>query len=217
MTAATKPRKPRTPLPAEPPAGCRRIKVLSLRQPWASFVIHGFKWCENRTWRTNHRGELWIHASAGRDDAAWCRELEAEGLPLPRSAILGRVDLRGCWETSELLSCQGGDTDHVSEDLHETVCDIADDIQDRVDAKVYGPEGLDETTARRQVEDETYRFGWDFVEAPEPGDDFTLWGWVLTDRVPLSEPYPIPGRLNVWTADVPADALALPLLETAAK
>ena len=210
MTAVAKPRR-RSELPDVPPPGHRRIKVLSLRQPWASLVIHGPKWCENRTWRTRHRGELWIHASAGRDDAAWCRELEAEGLPLPQSAILGRVDLRGCWETGEILSTQGGETGHVDDELHEAFCDLSDDVSGMIDAKVHGPAELDEADARRQVEEETYRLGWDFVEAPEPGDDFTLWGWVLTDRVPLATPYPIAGRLNVWTADVPKEALALPL------
>jgi hypothetical protein len=41
----------------------KNIKVLSIRQPHADHVIFGTKWCENRTWRTRYRGELFIHAS----------------------------------------------------------------------------------------------------------------------------------------------------------
>lgn len=42
----------------------REVKVLSIRQPYADRIIFGHeKWAENRTWRTNYRGELYIHAS----------------------------------------------------------------------------------------------------------------------------------------------------------
>lgn len=39
------------------------IRALSLRQPWASMVADGRKTIETRTWRTNYRGMLAIHAS----------------------------------------------------------------------------------------------------------------------------------------------------------
>jgi len=38
-------------------------RALSLRQPWAWLVVNGLKDVENRSWRTNHRGPLLIHAS----------------------------------------------------------------------------------------------------------------------------------------------------------
>lgn len=38
-------------------------KALSLRQPWAWAVVHGYKDVENRSWSTKHRGPLLIHAS----------------------------------------------------------------------------------------------------------------------------------------------------------
>lgn len=38
-------------------------KVLSVRQPWASLIVCGFKPFENRSWSTSHRGPVWIHAS----------------------------------------------------------------------------------------------------------------------------------------------------------
>lgn len=43
------------------------MKALSIRQPWASLVAHGIKKFETRSWRTDHRGWLAIHASKAFD------------------------------------------------------------------------------------------------------------------------------------------------------
>ena len=39
------------------------MKALSIKQPWAWAIIHAGKDVENRTWTTNYRGPLLIHAS----------------------------------------------------------------------------------------------------------------------------------------------------------
>jgi hypothetical protein len=38
-------------------------KVISIKQPYATFICAGIKTVENRTWKTNYRGRLLIHAS----------------------------------------------------------------------------------------------------------------------------------------------------------
>ncbi|PNH05405.1 Activating signal cointegrator 1 [Tetrabaena socialis] len=38
--------------------------VLSMHQPWASLLVFGVKRIEGRTWDSQHRGRLWIHATA---------------------------------------------------------------------------------------------------------------------------------------------------------
>jgi hypothetical protein len=38
------------------------VETLSVRQPYASFICNGLKDVENRTYKTNHRGRLLIHA-----------------------------------------------------------------------------------------------------------------------------------------------------------
>ena len=43
------------------------MRALTIRQPWASAIMHGGKDVENRTWATKHRGMLWIHAGLKRD------------------------------------------------------------------------------------------------------------------------------------------------------
>jgi len=43
------------------------LRVVTIRQPWASLIVAGTKDVENRSWRTNYRGRLGIHAGSGVD------------------------------------------------------------------------------------------------------------------------------------------------------
>jgi ASCH domain len=87
------------------------MKALSVRQPWAYFIVRGFKPVENRQWRTQYRGPLLIHAAKGmtRFEYEDCMELAAAiarstktEIPLPtfeeleRGCLVGRVDLVDC-------------------------------------------------------------------------------------------------------------------------
>jgi hypothetical protein len=38
------------------------MKALSIRQPWASMIVLGLKPVENRSWKSNFRGRMLIHA-----------------------------------------------------------------------------------------------------------------------------------------------------------
>jgi len=82
--------------------------ALSVRQPWASFIVSGFKRVETRTWRTSLRCRILIHAALSWSplQAELCqrapfrrilRLIGADSHPelaLPRGALLGtaRVD-----------------------------------------------------------------------------------------------------------------------------
>lgn len=60
------------------------IKALSIKQPWAWFIVRRFKPVENRSWRTDYRGDLLIHASKTYDDSidvAWAEALIGDRLP----------------------------------------------------------------------------------------------------------------------------------------
>jgi activating signal cointegrator 1 len=41
------------------------MKALTVSQPYASLIASGEKWIENRTWNTNYRGPIFIHAGKG--------------------------------------------------------------------------------------------------------------------------------------------------------
>lgn len=81
-------------------------KALSFKQPWASLVALGIKPIENRTWKTNFRGRIYIHASSKWDinfnsllRASQLDEIENNNFQfsdLDYSAIIGEVDIIDC-------------------------------------------------------------------------------------------------------------------------
>ena len=40
------------------------MKVLSIKEPFATIIKEGKKKIETRSWKTSYRGELYIHASS---------------------------------------------------------------------------------------------------------------------------------------------------------
>ncbi|MBQ3474663.1 MAG: ASCH domain-containing protein [Bacilli bacterium] len=41
------------------------MKALTIKEPWASLIIEGYKKYELRSWKTNYRGKILIHAGKG--------------------------------------------------------------------------------------------------------------------------------------------------------
>jgi hypothetical protein len=87
-------------------------KAITVRQPWAHAIVQGWKPIENRSWPTKVRGTIAIHAAQKSDEKAFfdfvrAKVLEesvaldpASALNLPRSAVIGVVDIVGCVSTS---------------------------------------------------------------------------------------------------------------------
>ena len=46
------------------------MRVITLKQPWATLVAEGLKKYEFRSWKYNYRGEILIHAGKGIDKEA---------------------------------------------------------------------------------------------------------------------------------------------------
>lgn len=59
------------------------MRVISIRQPWATLVALGAKRRETRSWPTRYRGQIAIHASAGMPT----RSKEACSLPLVKDIL----------------------------------------------------------------------------------------------------------------------------------
>src|SRR6202161_3174427 len=78
-------------------ASCQR--ALSIRQPWAWAIVEGLKPVENRSWPTNYRGPLLIHAGLREDHLGWLA-LDRMGIDFPddvqTGGIIGGVDLVDC-------------------------------------------------------------------------------------------------------------------------
>ncbi len=108
------------------------MKALTIDALWAWAIIHGPKRIENRTWRTNYRGPLAIHAgrTCSRDDEAF-KFLTQQGLKPPtgddlermRGHVLGIVELVDCVELADiregLFSCDTDAQDIASDAFSE--------------------------------------------------------------------------------------------------
>lgn len=159
------------------------MKVLSILQPWASLIVLGHKKIETRSWNTNYRGELLIHASLSlsnnqkqllqqepfhsclkhlrmlRDDlrSVW---------NIPRGYVIGKATLLHCVKTEDILFCK----------------------EKGIPLKNYWKE-----EHRRAADwDKEIAFG-DY----SPG----RYGWLLSDPVLFNEPIPVKGRLGLWEYD----------------
>jgi ASCH domain len=67
------------------------MRVLSIRQPWASLIVSGIKDVENRTWSTRYRGPVLICASQRTDDIS-ADEIERRfGVRPPSDLPLGGI------------------------------------------------------------------------------------------------------------------------------
>ena len=71
------------------------MKVITIKQPFASLIAAGIKEYEFRTWKTKYRGEILIHAGKGIDKKAM-KKFECYGLDYPSGAIIARVNLTDC-------------------------------------------------------------------------------------------------------------------------
>src|SRR5574344_1184368 len=72
------------------------MKVLTIKQPWASLIISGYKRFEFRSWQTKYRGELLIHAGKGIDKEAMKRLKKYIPDDMPLGKIIGEATLVAC-------------------------------------------------------------------------------------------------------------------------
>ena len=76
------------------------MKVITIKQPFASMIAAGIKEYEFRTWKTKYRGEILIHAGKGIDKKAM-KKFEGYGLDYPSGCIIAKAVLSECIEVSE--------------------------------------------------------------------------------------------------------------------
>ena len=71
------------------------MRVITLKQPWATLVAEGIKKYEFRSWKINYRGEMLIHAGKGVDLEAM-KKFSNLNLEFPHSRILAKVKILDC-------------------------------------------------------------------------------------------------------------------------
>lgn len=151
-----------------------KVKVISILQPWASLVAAGHKRIETRSWSTKYRGEILIHASAGKKKE--CRTIAMDfqqeffdlQLPkyesLPLGAIIGKANLIDTFKMGAVWGM-------IQQNMK---CSIGGNIIDFTEQEI--------------------AFG-DYY----PG----RYGWLLSDPVLFEKPIPAKGKLGIWEFEMP--------------
>lgn len=158
------------------------MKVLSLLQPWATLVVIGAKKIETRSWNTNYRGPVLIHASKKKLpellklQCTWSFDAAFHSLggtmspgakvdftrDLPFGAIIGMT---------EITDCRPTDSFTVKE----------------LDSKRYPQGRINDCWTERQLGDYS------------PG----RYGWLLSNPVLFKSVIPVKGSLGLWEYNGP--------------
>ena len=80
------------------------MKCISLMQPWATLIAKGSKKIETRSWKTNYRGELYIHASQRTDKKVLSKPSFSKALKdetIPNGVIIAKCKLVDCIKMDE--------------------------------------------------------------------------------------------------------------------
>lgn len=76
------------------------VKTLTIREPWASLIVNGYKEYEFRSWKTNYRGKILIHSGIGFDKEYLDRFREYD-LEYGKGEIIGEAELVDCIKVSD--------------------------------------------------------------------------------------------------------------------
>jgi hypothetical protein len=147
--------------------------VLSVRQPWATELVLGLKPIEFRSWNTQHRGPLWIHASRweGGYRQDYREELGDELDELyPTGAIIG-------W--AQLLDVVGPT--------------LSQSEWRRKVRQIFQAAG--------RWDDVDHKFISDVIRCHEPIDE--LYCWLMLGGERLDVPLPAGGKLRLWQIKLP--------------
>ena len=79
------------------------MKALTIRNPWATLIVEGYKEYEFRSWKTNYRGKILIHAGLGIDKEL-LEKFKDYDLDYIGGAIIGEADLVDCILVDEHLN-----------------------------------------------------------------------------------------------------------------
>jgi hypothetical protein len=93
------------------------MRALTIRQPWADAIAHQTKRIENRTWKTNYRGLVLIHAAAAPDPAA----IIYGPRPDVRSAIIAIAEIDDCHYSTDGQCCGPWGQENI---YHWHLCEV---------------------------------------------------------------------------------------------
>lgn len=150
------------------------MKALSVKQPWASLIAHNIKNIENRTWKTNFRGRIYIHASGksvpdfsfNQQQHEALASVNTDNINFVTSTIIGEVDIVDCVINHESIWAEKSLTKPNIEDYRD---DEGGNI-------------------------ELFKFNLETYKNSKP-----IYNWVLANAVLYDEPiFNVKGKLSLW-------------------
>jgi len=90
-----------------------KSKALSIRQPWASLIVHGIKDIENRSTLKNFRGVIFVHAAKKPDEEGflWMKDnLDPaiySSISFKTGGVIGQVEIFDCVQVSDSIWFKG--------------------------------------------------------------------------------------------------------------
>lgn len=97
------------------------LPVLSVRQPWASYLVSGLKSVELRSWSPNYRGWLWIHAGK-RPDTVAMNLLKLNGEEFLYGGLIGLAELEDYFFIDSEKKWYALRDDHLSPGYYNGPC-----------------------------------------------------------------------------------------------
>lgn len=176
------------------------MKAITLTQPYATLVSLGMKKIETRSWSTNYRGPLAIHAAKGLGPVGGKRGLKALCATEPFSAVL-TPSLEQWWNSRHSLADMAV-RPFMPYGAIVAVCDLI------------GCEGTDPAAwpdsgrflfGNRSNPDYQFILDWPIKEPERSFGDYSpgRYMWFLTNIRTLPEPIPCKGALGLWEWDAP--------------
>lgn len=160
------------------------MKALTLTQPWATLVAIGAKHIETRSWRTDYRGPLAIHAAKGKDKTGvvittpfWqvLKAVDINPLDLPLGSVVATCQLVGVFS------------------IPAEIAQLPLGLADRTPYE-WAWEGPDKRH---------YSFKANYYEREFGNYACGRFAWLLADVKQLPEPIPARGSLGLWNWDEP--------------
>ena len=71
------------------------MKALTIKEPWASLIIEGYKKYEFRSWKTKYRGKILIHAGLSLEKEA-ANKVKKYNLNFKNGYIIGEAIITDC-------------------------------------------------------------------------------------------------------------------------
>lgn len=88
------------------------MKALTIKEPWASLIINDYKKYEFRSWKTNYRGKILIHAGMS-IEKDMLEKIKNYNIEITKGAIIGEADLVDCILVNEAFDKELRNIDNI--------------------------------------------------------------------------------------------------------